>query len=75
MINDILDKQPNEIKAEIYNNGILFIGGASTIPGLYEYASKKLELPIIIPEQPMDGVILGAGKLISTDKEHLKINL
>ncbi len=74
-INDILDTLSNNLKTEIYNNGILFVGGASSIPGLYEYASKKLELPIIIPEEPVATVILGAGKLLSSDKEFLKINL
>ncbi len=75
MCTDILNEQPNDIKEEIYNNGILFAGGASAIPGLYEYASNKLGIPVLIPEEPMDAVILGAGKLLSSGKEHIKINL
>ena len=75
MINDVLDLLNNDLKAEIYNNGIMFVGGASCIPGLYEYATQKLELPVIIPEEPMDAVILGAGKLLSNEKDFLKINL
>lgn len=53
----------------------MFVGGASCIAGLYEYAKKKLDLPIIIQESPMDSVILGAGKLLSSEKKFLKINL
>lgn len=70
---EMINSLPKEIAADIYNNGIMFVGGASCISGLYEYAKKKLELPIIIQEQPMDSVILGAGKLLSSEKNFLKI--
>lgn len=53
----------------------MFVGGASSIPGLYEYAKKKLDLPIIVPDDPSDCVINGVGKLMSSDKEFLKINV
>lgn len=72
---EMINSLPKEISQDIYNNGVMFVGGASCISGLYEYAKKKLELPIIVQEQPMDSVILGAGKLISTDKRYIKINL
>ncbi len=75
MVTDILDSLHPNLRAEIYHNGIVFIGGASCISGLYEYATKKLEVPVIIPEEPMDCVILGAGKLLSSEKDFLKINL
>ena len=69
----MIETLPKEIAADIYNNGVMFVGGASCISGLYEYAKKKLELPIIIQEYPTDSVILGAGKLLSSDKKFLKI--
>ena len=71
---EMIETLPKEISADIYNNGIMFVGGASCIAGLYEYAKKKLDLPIIVQEYPMDSVILGAGKLLSK-KDFLKINL
>lgn len=74
LIGDVLKELPKDIVADIYNNGILFVGGASQVAGLYEYAKKKLDLPIIVPDQPQDYVILGAGKLLSKDGEFLKIN-
>ena len=72
---ETIQSLPKEISADIYNNGVMFVGGASCIAGLYEYAKKKLDLPIIIQESPMDSVILGAGKLLSSEKKFLKINL
>lgn len=75
LVDGVLKELPKDIVADIYNNGILFVGGASQIAGLYEYAKKKLDLPIIVPEEPQDYVILGAGKLLSKDAEYLKINL
>lgn len=75
LINSVLKELPKDIVADIYNNGIMFVGGASKISGLYEYAKQKFDLPIILPEDPQDAVILGAGKLLSSGNEFLKINL
>ena len=75
LINDVLHALPKDIVADIYNNGIVFVGGASKIAGLYEYAKQKLDLPIIVPDDPQDAVILGAGKLLNSGNEFLKINL
>ncbi len=75
LIEDVMQRLPKEISADVYNNGVVFVGGASSIPGLYEYAKKKLDLPIIVPDEPMDSVILGAGKLLNSGKEFLKINI
>ena len=75
LVNGVLHELPKDIVADIYNNGIMFVGGASKIAGLYEYAKQKLDLPIIVPEDPQDAVILGAGKLLNAGNEFLKINL
>lgn len=72
-IMDVLKTLPREIGADVYNNGVLFVGGASSISGLYEYAKKKLDLPIIVLENPTDAVVLGAGKLLSR-QDYIKIN-
>lgn len=74
LINDVLKQLDKDIVADIYNNGIMFVGGASKIAGLYEYAKQKLDIPIIVPEDPQDAVILGAGKLLNSNNEFLKIN-
>ena len=73
-INEVIALQPKEIAAEIYSNGVMFVGGGSKISGLYEYAKKKLEMPIIIQEDPSDSVILGACKLLNV-KDIARIEL
>ena len=75
LIHDVLKELPKDIVADIYNNGVMFVGGASKIAGLYEYAKQKLDLPVIVPEDPQDAVILGAGKLLNSQNEFLKIDL
>ncbi len=75
LINEVLKELDKDIAADIFNNGIMFVGGASKIAGLYEYAKNKFDLPIIVPEDPQDAVILGAGKLLNSKNEFLKINL
>ena len=72
---EIFKELPKDIVADIYNNGIMFVGGASKIAGLYEYAKKKLDIPVIVPEAPQDAVIMGAGKLLNCQNKFLKINL
>lgn len=67
-INEVIALQPKEVIAEIYNNGVMFVGGGSKIDGLFEYATGKLNMPITILDQPTDSVILGAGKLLTSEQ-------
>lgn len=75
LILDTLKTLPKEVSADIYNNGIMFVGGGSRIAGLYEYAKKKLDLPIIVPDDSADSVILGAGKLLTKGKDFINIKV
>ena len=75
LIGEVLKELPNDIVADIYNNGVMFVGGASKIAGLYEYAKLKLDMPVIVPEDPQDAVILGAGKLMNSKNQFIKIDL
>ena len=55
---------PKELSAEVFSNGVIFSGGSANIYGLYEYAQKKLEMPIIMLDNPVDAVVLGCAKLL-----------
>ena len=66
---DVINSLDKNTSARIYKNGVVFVGGASCIPGLYEYVSKKFDANIIVPENPIDIVLLGAVKLLNTTEE------
>jgi len=69
LIDEFIAELPSQTVADIKNNGIVFVGGVSSVIGLTEYASKRLNLPINVIDNPKDAVILGAGKLLSLNKE------
>lgn len=69
LIEESMESLPNQVLAEVKRNGIVFTGGVASIEGLVEYASKRLNIPSIVVENPKDAVILGAGKLLSLNKD------
>lgn len=68
LIEEVMETLPNQVLAEVKRNGIVFTGGVASIDGLVEYATKRLNIPSIVVENPKDAVILGAGKLLSLNK-------
>ena len=69
LIEEVMESLPSDTLAEVRKNGIIFTGGVSCINGLVEYASKRLNIPALVVENPKDAVILGAGQLLSLNKE------
>lgn len=74
LVSEFIDSLSNEIKIQLTKTGIVLSGGASCIPGLFEYANKKFAYPIHIVNNPKESSILGAGKLLSKDKQFIKIS-
>lgn len=68
LIEEVLEELPSTTLAEVKKYGIVFTGGVASIDGLVEYATKRLNLPVHVVDNPKDAVILGAGKLLSFDK-------
>ena len=71
----IVKTLPADVVNDIYNTGVVFVGGGSKIAGLYEYAKNKLDFPVIVADEPADAVVLGLGKLLSSEKEFLKLKV
>jgi len=70
-IESILNMCPPDAASEFNRKGIYIVGGAAKIPGLKEMLSKKLGLPVVVPQDPEYATINGAGLLLG-DKELLK---
>jgi rod shape-determining protein MreB len=57
-----LGKTPPELAADIVERGIVMTGGGSLLKGLHKLISKETGVPVILAENPLDCVALGAGK-------------
>ncbi|MDR1099775.1 MAG: rod shape-determining protein [Treponema sp.] len=61
-IKSTLGQTPPELAADIVERGIVMTGGGSLLKGLDKLISRETGVPVIIAEQPLDCVALGAGK-------------
>ncbi|MDR0312359.1 MAG: rod shape-determining protein [Treponema sp.] len=67
-IKSILGKTPPELAADIVERGIVMTGGGSLLKGLPKLISKETGVPVILAEEPMNCVALGAGKFFDFAK-------
>lgn len=75
LVGDCVKLLNKDVAKDLYSVGILFVGGASSIPGFYEYFKKHFDYPILLTDAPSDAVILGAGKLLGAQKEFMKFKV
>jgi rod shape-determining protein MreB len=56
-----LGQTPPELSADIVEQGIVMTGGGSLLKGLPKLISKETGVPVILAENPLECVALGAG--------------
>jgi rod shape-determining protein MreB len=65
-----LGQTPPELAADIVERGIVMSGGGSLLKGLPKLIAKETGVPVILAENPMMCVAIGAGKFLETLKEN-----
>jgi rod shape-determining protein MreB len=70
-IKQALENTPPELSADIVDKGIVLAGGGALLKGMDVFLREETSLPIIIAEDPLTCVALGAGKVLD-DEEILK---
>jgi len=73
-IKTLLGKTPPELAADIVERGIVMTGGGSLLKGLPKLISKETGVSVIVAPNPLDCVVLGAGKYFEKTKgfEHTR---
>lgn len=68
MVKMTLEETPPELSADIFDFGIVMLGGGALLPGLDEAIHKKTGLRVIIPKQPRPGdcVCVGLGRMLQS---------
>jgi len=61
---ETFDKTPPELIADIYDNGIMMVGGGSLLKGMSDRLKHHTKCEILTTENPLEAVVLGAGKCI-----------
>jgi rod shape-determining protein MreB len=62
-----LENTPPELAADIVDKGIVLAGGGALLKGLGDFLREETSLPIIIAENPLTCVVLGAGKILDDE--------
>lgn len=63
-----LGKTPPELAADIVERGIVMTGGGSLLKGLPKLLSKETGVSVILAQNPMDCVALGAGQYFEKNR-------
>lgn len=59
-----LDQTPPELAADLVDRGIVLTGGGALLKGLPQFLSYHTKVPVILAENPIACVALGAGKYL-----------
>lgn len=63
-IKTTLERTPPELAGDIVDKGIMLAGGGALIRGLDKLIHEETKLPVMIAEDPLSCVALGAGKAL-----------
>jgi rod shape-determining protein MreB and related proteins len=64
-IREALECVPPELCGDIYERGVVLTGGVALLRKLDEHLRKETGLPVVVADDPLATVVLGAGKLLS----------
>lgn len=63
-IKTTLERTPPELAGDIVEKGIMLAGGGALIKGIDKLISEQTGLPVMIADDPLSCVVLGAGKAL-----------
>jgi rod shape-determining protein MreB len=70
----IEDSQPG-VTADIYHTGIILTGGGSLLGGMSERLQKELRLHVVMADEPLATVALGAGRLLAEPERLQRVSI
>ncbi len=70
-IHETIEATPPELVSDIYERGIILSGGGAQLPGLDKLVQKRINIPVMVTDDPSTAIIRGTG-LILEDFENLK---
>ena len=63
-VKESLERIPPELSADLTERGIVLAGGGALLAGLDLLLTEKTGLPVIVADDPLTCVVMGAGKVL-----------
>ncbi len=73
VIQDVFHDLEDHVKREVESNGIYLTGGSSLLRGLDSYLHTMVGVRVNRVENPLETVVLGAGKVLSAFKAYFAV--
>lgn len=70
-IRDTIESTPPELVADIYERGIMLVGGGAQLKGLDQAIQQEIKVPVHIADDPQTTIVRGAG-IVLEDFDNLK---
>jgi rod shape-determining protein MreB len=67
-VRESLERIPPELSADICDRGVVLTGGGALLRNLDRRLSDETGLPVVVAEDPLTSVVMGAGKMLSDFK-------
>jgi len=64
IVKTTLDKCPPELAGDVMDRGIALTGGGALLRGLDERLGDETGMPVYLADDPLESVVLGAGKCV-----------
>ena len=64
-VRESLERIPPELSADIYDRGVVLTGGGALLRNLDKRLREETGLPVLVAENPLTSVVLGAGMMLS----------
>src|SRR4249919_3294840 len=64
-VRESLERIPPELSADIYDRGVVLTGGGALLRNLDRRLSDETGLPVLVAENPLTSVVMGAGMMLS----------
>ena len=68
MVKQTLEETPPELSADIFDFGIVMVGGGSLLPGIDEAINKRTGIRVMKAKRPVDCVCAGLGKMLESTR-------
>ena len=64
-VRESLERIPPELCADIYDCGVVLTGGGALLRNLDQRLRDETGLPVLVAENPLTSVVVGAGMMLS----------